>query len=174
MVDPIYPIGKFEYVGPYTMEQRRQMARRIALVPERMRTAVRGLDDAQLDTAYRPGGWTVRQVVHHLADAHMHIFLRFKYALARDGAPILGFDENSWAELPDTRVAPVSLSLPVIESVHQRWAWVVDHMSAADFDRTFVHPERGPVTLDRALAIYTWHGEHHVAQIAALRERMGW
>ena len=174
MTDLSYPIGRFTYAGESTEEQRRAFIDRIENAPTLLRAAVEGLNPAQLDTPYRPGGWTVRQVVHHVPDSHMHSYCRFRLALTEDTPSVKGYDQERWAELFDSRTAPVEVSLALLESLHRRWVLLLRSMTPADFARTFLHSELGPVTLDRTLALYAWHGDHHVAHIAALRARMGW
>jgi hypothetical protein len=138
-----------------------------------MRAAVRGLSNAQLDTPYRDGGWTVRQVVHHVPDSHLNSYVRFKLALTEDEPTIKPYREDQWAELPDSQ-QPIENSLVILESVHRRWMIVLRSIDEAGWKRTFRHPELGPVTLEKNLALYSWHGQHHVAHIAKLREKMGW
>jgi uncharacterized damage-inducible protein DinB len=145
----------------------------IAAAPAAMRAAVAGLSAAQLDTPYREGGWTVRQVVHHLADSHMNAYVRVKKALTEPGTPITAYEESRWAELPDSQLEP-EVSLRLVESLHERWVVVWRSLAPADFERTYLHPEMGPVTLRTALGIYAWHGQHHTAHVTRLRERMGW
>lgn len=139
----------------------------------RLRAAVEGLTEAQLDTPYRPGGWTVRQVVHHVPDSHLNAYIRMKLALTEDGPTIKPYDENLWAELSDSRM-PVDASLSLMDALHRRWVTVLRSLQPADFARTFLHPEAGVVSLDRLIALYAWHGRHHVAHITSLRQRMGW
>lgn len=169
-----YPIGRFVPPQVHSPAQREAAIAAIERVAEAMAAAVAGLDDAQLDTPYREGGWTMRQVVHHLADANMHMFLRFKFALAEKNPAIAAFEENDWAETPDSRTAPVELSLAVLRAVNARWVHILRGMSEADFARTFRHPVKGEVSLDAGLALYSWHGTHHAVQLASLRQRMGW
>ena len=145
----------------------------IAAAPAAMRAAVDGLSPTQLDTPYREGGWTVRQVVHHLADSHLNAYVRVKKALTEPGAPITAYEESRWAELPDSRLEP-EVSLRLVESLHERWVVVLRSLAPADYERTYLHPEMGPVTLRTALGIYAWHGRHHTAHVTRLRERMGW
>jgi uncharacterized damage-inducible protein DinB len=143
--------------------------------PAELRTAVSGLSGEQLDTPYRPGGWTVRQLVHHVPESHMNCYVRFKLALTERAPTIKPYDEKRWAETPEVAATPVETSLMLLEYLHQRWVLLLRGMSAEDWRRTFVHPERdAPVTLDQALALYAWHGRHHVAHVAGLRRRMGW
>ncbi len=169
-----YPIGKFKPEGPLTFAQREHLIGEIEETPARLRAAASGLSDARLDTPYREGGWTVRQVVHHLADSHMNSYVRFRLALTESEPTIKPYDQALWAELHDARTAPVELSLALFEALHQRWVLLLKSLEAADFARTFRHPERGTMTLDQNLALYAWHGRHHVAHITSLAERMGW
>ena len=174
MTDLRYPISPFAYTGESTDEQRRAFIDRIEAAPARLRAAVDGLTPEQLDTPYRPGGWTIRQVVHHVPDSHINSYCRFRLALTEDTPSAKGYDEAAWAELFDSRTAPVEVSLALLESLHRRWVLLLRSMTLADFARTFLHSELGPVTLDRNLALYAWHGDHHVAHITSLRARMGW
>jgi hypothetical protein len=169
-----YPIGKFAYEGPMTPERARECLTAIAETPARLRAAVAGLTDEQLDTPYRPGGWTVRQVVHHVPDSHMNSYMRFRWALTEEQPAIKGYDEAAWAKLPDAHSAPVEISLSLLETLHRRWMMLLESLSPEQWKRTFHHSELGPVTLERNLALYAWHGRHHVAHITALRERMAW
>ena len=139
-----------------------------------MRAAVAGLDETQLNTPYREGGWTVRQVVHHVPDSHMNSYVRFKLALTEDKPTIRPYDEAAWAELPDSRSTPIATSLTLLETLHDRWVGLLRSMSDADFARRIIHPERGELTLDALVTMYAWHSRHHVAHITALRVRMGW
>jgi uncharacterized damage-inducible protein DinB len=174
MTDLRYPIGRFAYAGVSTDEQRLEYIARIENAPARLRAAVAGFADKQLDTEYRAGGWTVRQVVHHVPDSHMNSYCRFRLALTEDTPTIKGYDEAAWARLSDAHTAPIEMSLALLESLHQRWVSLLRSLAPADFARSFRHPELGPVTLDRNLALYAWHGEHHTAHITSLRARMGW
>ena len=173
-VDLRYPVGKFKAPEANTPEIRAAHIETLRQLPERLGAAVSGLSDAQLDTPYRDGGWTVRQVVHHIADSHANSVIRFKLALTEDWPLIKPYDEKAWAELPDSKSLPIASSLVFIESMHARWVALLESMSEADFARGMNHPERGPFDLARTLAIYDWHSRHHVAHITALRERMGW
>jgi uncharacterized damage-inducible protein DinB len=173
-VDPRYPIGKFEWEGGLTEEKRRQYIEDIAETPAKLCAAVEGLSEAQLATPYRDGGWTVRQVIHHLADSHLNAFVRFKLALTEDRPTVKTYEQQLWAELADARTAPVEPSLAVLEGLHQRWVIMLRQMSAADFGREFHHPEHGLMKLERLLGMYAWHGRHHVAHLSSLRERMRW
>jgi hypothetical protein len=169
-----YPVGKFEAVTSLTSEQRRQCIDAIAEAPALLATAVAGLTPAQLDTPYRPGGWTVRQLVHHIADSHMNALIRFKLALTEDEPTIKTYEESRWAELADTKTPPIEPSLALLENLHKRWVLLLRSLTSADWPRKFRHPEWGPATVDFLLAQYAWHGRHHVAHITSLRERNGW
>jgi len=173
MTDPRYPIGKFSYNGPLTAEQRQQCLHDIEQTPARLRAAVAKLSEQQLDTPYREGGWTVRQVTHHVPDSHMNAYIRFKLALTEDEPTIKPYMEDRWALLPDAQ-APTEVSLVLLDCVHQRWMMVLGGLNDADWKRTFRHPELGTMSLEKTLALYSWHGRHHVAHITSLRERMGW
>jgi uncharacterized damage-inducible protein DinB len=169
-----YPIGKFQRPESLSPEERRTRIDAIAEAPERLRAAVAGLDAAKLDTAYRPGGWTVRQVAHHVPDSHMNAYVRFRLALTENEPTIKPYKEASWAELADAKSAPVEPSLTLLDSLHQRWVLLLRSLSPADWAKKFRHPERGVMTLDEQLALYAWHGRHHVAHINSLRERNAW
>jgi len=170
-----YPIGTFHWTGTFTPEERKACIQVIEETPAKLADAVKGLSDAQLDTPYREGGWTVRQVAHHLADAHMSSLTRFKHALTEPVPVIKPFDEETWAQLPDTLHGPAELALDMVRGIHLRWAYLMRHMSEEDFAKTFFHPGSGQImSLDRALAFYSWHSRHHIAHITTLRRRMGW
>ena len=174
MTDPRYPIGKFSFDGNLTEEQKAQFLDDIEQTPARLRAAVQGLSGSQLDTPYRDGGWTVRQVVHHVPDSHMNSYVRFKLALTEEEPTIRPYMENLWAELPEAKTGPVELSLTLLELLHQRWAMVLRAMNPAEWKRTLRHPEMGVLSLEKMLALYAWHGKHHVAHVTKLREKMGW
>jgi len=170
-----FPIGEFRYQGPATAADRRDRIEQIEQAPAALRAAVRGLTDAQLDTRYRPGGWTVRQVVHHVPDSHLNAMTRFKLALTEDTPTIKPYDEARWAELGDVRATPVETSLRLLEALHERLVILLRSLEPAQFQRTLFHPERNAVmTLDELLALYAWHGRHHAAHISGLRQREGW
>ena len=154
--------------------ERSEYINNIEQAPELLRAAVTGLSDQQLDTPYRPDGWTVRQVVHHLPDSHMNAYVRYRLALTEDEPTIKPYDEAQWAELIDAKTAPVEPSLTLLESLHSRWVTLLKSLQPTDWARTFRHPELGVVSLEKNLAIYSWHGRHHVAHITALRRRMAW
>jgi hypothetical protein len=169
-----YPIGEFDMRYEVSPSVRRERIDTITRLPARMRSAVAGLSEEQLDTRYRPGGWTVRQTVHHVADSHMNSLIRFKLALTEDSVPtIRPYYEDRWAELGDSRL-PVGVSLGLIDGIHTRWVSLLESMTDADFAKKFVHPETGEWPLDGALALYAWHSRHHTAHITRLRERMDW
>jgi uncharacterized damage-inducible protein DinB len=172
--DPRYPIGKFERPAAVTPEDRSWFIEDIHALPSNLRSALAGLSDSQLETPYREGGWTVRQVVHHLADSHMNSFVRFKLALTESNPTIKPYDEAAWAETADARNVPIEASLALLEGLHERWVVLLRAAADSDFERTFQHPERGSMTLDVNLALYSWHGRHHVAHVTQLRSRMGW
>lgn len=167
-----YPIGRFQW--NQTMSDRRGWVRTIAETPQRLREAVAGLDSDQLETCYREGGWTVRQVVHHYVDDHLNSYVRFKLALTEDAPAIVGYSESSWAELADARSGPIEPSLDLLVHLHARWVGAWENLDDSQWARTFVHPIRGAVSLEQLAALYAWHGLHHVAQIDGLRERKGW
>jgi hypothetical protein len=173
-VDLRYPIGRFQWSGEATPEERVERIAQIEACPRELRAAVQGLDDTQLDTPYRDSGWTVRQLVHHVPDSHMNAYVRFKLGLTEDKPTIKPYDEASWAQLPDARTAPIAMSLDLLEGLHQRWVLVMRAMRDKDFVRLINHPESGVQLLDRVLALYAWHGRHHVAHVTSLRERRGW
>ncbi len=171
--DPRYPIGKYTYAGS-TPELRREWITQIAAAPGELRAAVRGLTPAQLDTAYREGGWTVRQVVHHVADSHMNAYCRFRLALTETTPRIFVYDEKLWAGLADAASAPVELSLDLLDALHRRLSLLLASLAPADFERQLEHPVNGRMPLDRMLGLYAWHGRHHSAHITTLRRRQGW
>jgi uncharacterized damage-inducible protein DinB len=173
-VDPRYPVGQFKAPESNTAKVRAENIETLRQLPERLRAAVSGLSDAQLDTPYRDGGWTVRQLVHHIADSHANSVIRFKLALTEDWPTIKPYDEKAWAELADSKSLPIDSSIVFIESMHARWVALLESMSESDFARGMIHPERGRSDLARTLALYAWHSRHHVAHITKLRERMGW
>ena len=174
MTDPRFPLGKFSYNGPLSEEQRHKLLDDVAQTPINLRTSVKGLSDSQLDTPYRDGGWTVRQVVHHVPDSHMNAYVRFKMALTEDSPTIKTYEEARWAELPDTKATPVEVSLVLLDTLHDRWVRLLRSLTPEQWNRTYRHPELGPMTLEKVLALYAWHGRHHVAHITSLRERQGW
>jgi len=173
-MDLRYPVGPFEFAGTLSNGQRQNLIDQIAATPEKMRAAVEGLSDEQLNTPYRPEGWTVRQVVHHVPESHMNSYVRFKLAITEEEPTIKPYFEDRWAQLDDALQAPIGLSLDLLDTLHGRWVWFLRSLKAPDFQRTFRHPELGLVSLDKNVALYAWHGRHHVAHITSLREREGW
>jgi uncharacterized damage-inducible protein DinB len=173
-MDPRYPAGKFENPKEVTPTLRTAAISEIAATPAKVRAAVQGLSDSQLDTPYREGGWTVRQVVHHLADSHMNAYIRWRLALTETEPIIKSYEEAAWAKLEDAAHAPVELSLCLLEPLHERWVRMLRSVRPAEFARTFRHPEHGVRTLDWMLFLYEWHGRHHTAHIAELRKQRGW
>lgn len=169
-----YPVGKWEKKTTLDDATRRRFIDEIAATPANIRKAVAGLTEQQLDTPYRDGGWTVRQVVHHVPDSHLNSYVRFKLALTEDTPPIKTYDEQKWAETPEVAKTPIAVSLQLLESLHTRWVALLRAMSAADFARRFQHPDLGEMNLDTLLSLYEWHGRHHVAHITTLRQRNGW
>ena len=174
MSDPRYPIGKFSFAGPLTGELKEKCLDDIEQTPARLRAVVQGLSEKQLDTPYRDGGWTVRQVVHHVPDSHMNSYVRFKLALTEEEPTIRPYMENLWAELPEARTARIELSLALLEGLQQALDAHAARVSTGRLEASFRHPELGLMTLEKNLALYAWHGLHHVAHVTALRERMGW
>lgn len=172
MTDLRFPIGKFHHEGPLTDRQKEGALHNIAETPANLRKAVKGLSDVQLDTPYRPGGWTVRQVVHHVPDSHMNAYIRFKLALTETEPTIKPYEQQLWAELADTKSTPVEVSLALLDSLHDRWVRLLRSFKLEDWKRTFRHPELGTVSLEKNLALYAWHGKHHTAHITELRKRM--
>jgi uncharacterized damage-inducible protein DinB len=173
-MDPRYPIGKYHRVKDATPEMRRQAIAEIAVAPARLRAAVAGLSDEQLETPYREGGWSVRQLVHHVADSHMNAYVRFKLALAETTPTIKPYEEKDWAEFVDAKTLPVAVSLNLLDALHERWVVFLSELKQEDFARTFVHPEHGAQSVEWLLFLYAWHGRHHVAHVTELRKRKGW
>ena len=169
-----YPVGKFEITPGTTHEQRRALIESIAQTPARLRTAIANLSTNQLDEPYRPNGWTVRQVVHHLSDSHLNGYTRFKLGLTEAEPTIKPYDENRWAMLEDGRSADPEVSLALLDALHKRWVLVLSSVKPEDFTRRINHPESGILSLDALLQGYEWHGRHHVAHITSLREKKGW
>lgn len=169
-----YPIGQFSRPASSMAGIRAAHIQTLRLLPERLRAAVAGLNDPQLDTPYRDGGWTVRQVVHHVADSHANAYIRFKLALTEDWPTIKPYDEAAWADLSDARWLPVQVSLELIAALHARWVSLLESLSDQDFHKGYVHPESGRQNLAQVLASYDWHSRHHTAHITSLRQRMGW
>lgn len=171
--DPGYPIGRFTPPPANTTEARTAHIESLRQLPAQLRQAVSGFTDAQLDTPYRDGGWTVRRVVHHLADSHANSYIRFKLALTEDWPTIKAYNEVAWAKLADSGL-PIGSSIQLLEGLHTRWVNLLESLTEEDFQKGCIHPENGRMNLAKALAIYSWHGLHHTAHITRLRERMGW
>lgn len=169
-----FPIGRFVPPGDPTPDSRAQAIDAIADAPARLRSAVAGLDEDQLDTPYRPGGWTLRQVVHHVPESHMNAYIRTKLALTETAPVIKPYDEAAWSSLPDNTIVPVDVSLDLLDALHRRWVALLRAMNPADFGREYVHPESGTHTLDHLVALYAWHGRHHVAHLTSTRRRERW
>ena len=173
-MDPRYPIGKYEMPATVTAELRAGSILEIAALPQKLREAVKGLNDTQLETPYREGGWTVRQVVHHVPDSHMNAYVRWRLALTETEPTIKPYEESAWAKLEDAARAPVEVSLRLLEPLHERWVRLLHSVKTEEYARTFRHPEHGVRTLDWMLFLYAWHGKHHTAHITELRRAKGW
>jgi hypothetical protein len=173
-MDLRYPVGEYVAKTSLTPAERAEAIAQLAGTPKRMRDAVGGLSGGQLDTPYRPGGWTVRQVAHHVPDSHMNAYVRMKLALTEDEPTVRPYDEALWAELPDSRLAPVEISLSLLEFLHLRWDSSLRAVRPEDFARRLRHPVNGVLTVDNLVHHYAWHGRHHIAHITSLREREGW
>jgi len=173
-MDLRYPIGRYVPVESLTADQRSSAIAQIAAAPKDLRDAVAGLSMEQFDTPYRPGGWTVRQLVHHMPDSHMNSYIRLKLALTENEPTIKAYEEDLWAQLGDSRDTPVEISLALFEALHHRWSILLRSMRTEDFSRRLRHPVNGAMSIDNLVGIYSWHGRHHVAHITSLREREGW
>lgn len=174
MPDPRYPIGPFTPDADPTPESRGKHIEQIAALPAKMRQALSGLSPEQLETPYREGGWTLRQVAHHVPDSHMNAYIRFKLALTENVPTIKPYEEGAWARLRDTEVTSVEVSMNLLEALHIRWVNLLQAMKPDDFQRKFNHPESGVHNVDWLLGLYSWHGNHHLAHITTTRERMKW
>ena len=172
--DPRYPIGRFAAPAASNHASRAEHIETLRRLHANLGAATAGLSDAQLDTPYRDGGWTVRQVIHHVADSHSNAYIRVKLALTEDWPTIKAYDENAWANLADRRSLPIAGSMTMIDALHRRWVVLLESLSEADFKKGYNHPERGRQDLSTALAMYAWHARHHTAHITALRARQGW
>ncbi|WP_141433553.1 YfiT family bacillithiol transferase [Bacillus sp. 03113] len=170
-----YPIGQYNSPVEITKEHREEWIKVLAELPVLLKKSVMNLNEEQLNTEYRPGGWTIRQVIHHIADSHMNSFIRFKLSLTEDSPIIKPYDEKKWAELYDTRSAPIEISLALIESLHERWVLLLNSLNEKQFSRSFIHPEdQKTIPLDNALGLYAWHSRHHLSHITELLKRMNW
>lgn len=174
MEDLRYPIGRFDPRQPLPAGGHAELIASLSTTPGRMRAAVDGMTPSQIDTPYRDGGWTVRQLVHHVPDSHLNAYVRMKWGLTEESPPIKTYDEKAWSELPDARTAPIEISLTLLTALHARWDIVLNSMTAKEFARTIQHPDWGRIELTTLLQLYEWHGRHHVAHIERLRERSGW
>jgi uncharacterized damage-inducible protein DinB len=173
-MDPRYPIGKFEMPKDVTPALRQSAIAEIAEMPTNIRAAVKGLTDSELETPYRDGGWTVRQVVHHVPDSHMNAYIRLRFALTETAPTIKPYEESAWANLEDAKNAPVDVSLNLLDALHERWVRLLRSLKPEDYARTLVHPEHGVRTVDWLLFLYAWHGRHHTAHITELRRQKAW
>lgn len=169
-----YPIGKFKAAQEITSAELEEYVADLAALPIQMRQAVQGLTNEQLETPYRNGGWTVKQVVHHIADSHLNSYLRFRLALTEDAPTIKPYEEALWAELPDAKTEPVEVSLILLEALHQRWVILLKSLSEGDWQRVYIHPVSGKTPLSQAAGLYAWHGRHHLAHILNLRKLNSW
>ena len=170
-----FPIGRFKAPEQYTDTLINQYIEEIAALPRQMKAVTEPLSDEQLDTSYRPEGWTLRQVIHHVADSHLNSYIRFKWTLTEDSPLIKTYSQKDWAMLPEAKSAPISISLDILESLHKRWVLMLKNIDAEDRKREFIHPETNrPFSLNLAIALYAWHGRHHVAQIESLKKEKGW
>ena len=171
MANPRFPIGEFKRPDRLSDAERATAILKVEATPATLRAALAGMSDAQLDSTYREGSWTLRQVVHHLADSHVNSYSRFRLALTENHPTIKPYDEGKWAELEDARAMPVEVSLMLLDSLHARWVRLLRSLKPSDFDRTIDHPENGTMTIDQLLALYAWHGDHHIAHINMARKR---
>lgn len=174
MSDLRYPIGTYEPITNTTEAQRNALIEQIAAEPQKLRAAVEGLSAAQLDTPYRPDGWTVRQVVHHVVDSHLNSYVRFRWALTENEPLIKAYDEKEWAQLPDASTAEPEISLILLDTLHRRWVMLLGALTPEQWNRTLRHPEAGLLKLETMLGLYAWHGQHHTAHVTGLRQRMDW
>ncbi|WML48772.1 bacillithiol transferase BstA [Neobacillus sp. PS3-34] len=172
-MDLRYPVGQYSFDGEITQQQIESWINEIEITPARLRDAISHLTEEQLNTPYRPGGWTVRQVVHHLPDSHLNSYVRFKLALTENKPEIKPYMENKWAELPDSSL-PVEVSLDLLQALHERWVCLLRSLSVEELNRSFLHPESGEIKLAWNIGLYAWHGRHHIAHITELRRRLGW
>ncbi|SFE77354.1 DinB superfamily protein [Bacillus sp. OV194] len=172
-IDLRYPVGLFSLDQNITEKKIEEWIHDIESAPNQLKEAVNDLTEEQLDTPYRPGGWTVRQVVHHLPDSHLNSYTRFKLALTEENPVIRPYMENQWAELPDSKL-PIAVSIQLLEALHERWIVLLKSLTTAELEKTFTHPDSGVVTLAQNIGLYSWHSRHHIAHITSLRQRSGW
>lgn len=169
-----FPVGRFRLPDVITESIRNEWISQITTLPDRLEAALNGMADEKLETPYRPGGWTVRQLVHHIADSHMNAFIRFRLALTEEKPTIKPYEEKNWAKISDAKM-PVAPSLDILRGLHARWAFMLRNLDEAELKKTFIHPEHGQsFTVDETIGSYAHHGENHLAQITGLKERMGW
>lgn len=169
-----YPIGRYEVDDNIDKASINNWIKEIETLPQKLYDAVKGLNTNQLQTPYRPDGWTVQQVIHHIADSHMNAYIRFKLALTEDRPMIKPYDENLWAELPDTKLVDIKVSLDLIKSLHIRWTALLKQLNKEELSKEFLHPESGMKNLKETICLYAWHGNHHLAHITSLKHRMNW
>jgi uncharacterized damage-inducible protein DinB len=174
MEDLRYPIGKYDFQGEITRAIADQWIEEIASLPKRLWETASGLSEKQLDTPYRPGGWSVRQLIHHIGDSHLNSYVRFKWALTEDNPTIKAYDQEAWAKLPDSQKTTVEDSLAFIDILHKRWLLLLRSLSEKDLKKEYFHPESGSTTLGKTVGLYAWHGNHHLSHITSLRKRMNW
>ena len=174
MTEIKYPIGKFSMELVPDLSDKGKLISNLHLLPTKLLETVRDLTEEQLDTPYRTGGWTLRQVIHHIPDSHMNGYIRFKWALTENKPHIKPYDQTSWAVTSENNTTPPLISVSLLENIHQRWVYLLKSMSDSDFDKTYINPESGEFTLLQALTLYDWHGRHHLAQIKALKSKMNW
>jgi len=174
MIENQYPIGKFTFSTDPDKQERERLIGNLEKLPSEFKASIQDLTDDQLDTPYRSGGWTVRQVVHHLADSHLNSYIRYKWTLTEDQPMIKDYNQDLWVETPDISQAPPGMSLSLLEAIHERWTYLLKTLSDKDFERIFRHPDMGEMSLNQAMPLYDWHGRHHTAQIWGLRKKMGW
>jgi hypothetical protein len=173
-MDPRYPIGKFQAQESYTADDTKSFIARIEAFPSKLEAAIKGMTDAQIGTPYRDGGWTVRQVVHHVADSHSNAYIRTKWTLTESTPLIKAYEEKDWAETPETKF-PLDISINVLKSLHAKWTILLKSLVPEDFKKGFIHPDTNQIVpLERMVHLYCWHGEHHLAHITTLKEKMGW
>lgn len=174
MEDLSYPIGRF-VSQPYSDKELKERLMAIMFLPKELENAIQNLDEYQIETPYRPDGWTVKQLINHIADSHMNAFIRFKLGLTEENPTIKTYNQDAWVNLNDTKIVPINVSITLVHALHARWAALLNGISSADLERTVFHPEqKKEITLWHMLGLYAWHGKHHVKHITALRERMKW
>lgn len=174
-IDPRYPIGKFRERDEHLHASFEDCLLTLTTFPSQLASAVNGWTNTQLDTPYREGGWTVRQLIHHVADSHMNAYIRFKWTLTEDAPTIKAYKQDLWAELPDNADMPIGFSIDFLDALHRKWVFLLHKMKETDFEKFFYHPEmENPQLLSQVLRLYTWHSKHHLAHILSLKELKGW